>query len=50
MREIEDLMANVATRLTVMRFTPGQKDVAGLRESLQELVNKVMAHAHDCQQ
>ncbi|WP_316159797.1 hypothetical protein [Bradyrhizobium sp. SZCCHNRI20481] len=49
LRAIDEIMANVATRLVTLRHTPGRKDVAGLRKVLQDLVDKVMAYAHDCE-
>ncbi|MGJ4947312.1 hypothetical protein [Bradyrhizobium sp. HKCCYLS20291] len=49
LKAIEDTMANVATRLVTMRFTPGPKDRAGLRETLQTLVDLVMRYADDCE-
>ncbi|WP_316174705.1 MULTISPECIES: hypothetical protein [unclassified Bradyrhizobium] len=50
LRAIDEIMANVATRLVTLRHTPGRKDVPGLRVVLQTLVDKVMAYAHDCEQ
>ncbi|WP_315720148.1 MULTISPECIES: hypothetical protein [unclassified Bradyrhizobium] len=49
MRDVEDLAANVVVRLTTMRFLPKntKRDVAGLRETLQQYVNAVMAMAHE---
>ncbi|MGJ4957745.1 hypothetical protein ACQR1H_19030 [Bradyrhizobium sp. HKCCYLRH2015] len=51
MRDVEDLAANVVVRLTTMRFLPKntKRDVAGLRETLQQYVNAVMAIAHETQ-
>ncbi|MGJ5042737.1 hypothetical protein [Bradyrhizobium sp. HKCCYLRH1062] len=49
LRAIDEIMANVATRLVTLRHTPGRKDVTGLRKVLQDLVDKVMAYAHDCE-
>ncbi|MGJ4928613.1 hypothetical protein ACQR1I_14190 [Bradyrhizobium sp. HKCCYLS2038] len=49
LREVEDLAANVVVRLTTMRFLPKstKRDVAGLRETLQQYVDAVMAIAHE---
>ena len=51
LRDIENLAANVVTRLTTMRYAPKntKRDVAGLRELLQQYVNAVMALAHDAE-
>lgn len=48
--DIENLAANVLTRLTTFRHTPGVKDRAGLRETLQAYVTKVMSYADSCEQ
>ncbi|MGJ4889009.1 hypothetical protein ACQR1Y_12485 [Bradyrhizobium sp. HKCCYLRH3099] len=50
LKAIDELMANVTTRLVTLRHTPGKKDVTGLRDVLQELVTKVMSYAHSCEQ
>ncbi|WP_316205386.1 hypothetical protein [Bradyrhizobium sp. SZCCHNS3004] len=49
LREIENLAANVIVRLTTMRYSPKhtKRDVAGLRELLQQYVDAVMALAHE---
>lgn len=50
LRDIEDLAANVLTRLTTMRHTPGKKDRQGLRETVQAYADKVMDYADSCEQ
>lgn len=50
LKDIDELMSSVTTRLTTLRHTPGRKDITGLRDVLQQLVTKVMAYAHDCEQ
>ncbi|WP_315766180.1 MULTISPECIES: hypothetical protein [unclassified Bradyrhizobium] len=49
LRDIENLAANVIVRLTTMRYAPKntKRDVAGLRELLQQYVDAVMALAHE---
>ncbi len=48
--EIDDLAAGINTRLSVMRFAgKGARDYAGLRDQLQEFVDKVMQLAKGTQ-
>ncbi|NPU12048.1 hypothetical protein HL666_14850 [Bradyrhizobium sp. 83002] len=51
LRDVENLAANVVVRLTTMRYAPKNtnRDVAGLREVLQQYVNAVMALAHEAE-
>ncbi|NPV22131.1 hypothetical protein [Bradyrhizobium aeschynomenes] len=48
LRDVENLAANVIVRLTTMRYAPKdtKRDVAGLREVLQQYVDAVMELAH----
>ena len=48
MAEIENTAASVLIKLTTMRHTgPGQRDVAGLRQLLQDYVDLVMKLARE---
>ncbi len=46
--EIDDIANSVKVKLTVMRHAGrGHRDISGLRDQLQEYVDKVMQFAHE---
>ena len=50
MAEVEDLAALVIVRLTTLQTCPGKKDLSGLRDVLQQFVDRVMDLAHSTEQ